>query len=39
MLALTGFAKDMLVLFGATVLTFLLVKGLEKTPLYRLLFR
>lgn len=39
MLALTGFAKDMLLLFGATVLTFLLVKGLERTPLYRFLFR
>lgn len=39
MLALTGFAKDLLVLFGATVVTFLLIKGLEKTPLYRHLFR
>lgn len=39
MLALTGVAKDMLLLFGATVLTFLLVKGLERTPLYRFLFR
>lgn len=38
-LALSGFAKDMSLLFGATVLTFLLVKGLEKTPLYRHLFR
>ncbi|MEX0336119.1 acyltransferase [Vibrio tubiashii] len=38
-LGLTGFAKDMTVLFGAIVITFGLIKGLEKTPLYRLLFR
>lgn len=36
---LTGFTKDMTVLFGAIVVTFVLIKGLEKTPLYRWLFR
>ncbi len=39
MLQLSGFAKDMAVLGGTVVLTLLLVKGLEKTPLYRVLFR
>ncbi|NVD08667.1 fucose 4-O-acetylase [Vibrio sp. JPW-9-11-11] len=36
---LTGLSKDLLMLFGATVLTFGLIKGLEKTPLYPWLFR
>ncbi|UPQ89406.1 acyltransferase [Vibrio sinaloensis] len=36
---LSGLSKDILLLFGATVLTFGLIKALEKTPLYRWLFR
>ncbi|MEF1291493.1 acyltransferase [Vibrio sp. M260118] len=36
---LDNFAKDMTVVFGTIALTFLLIKGLEKTPAYRLLFR
>ncbi|MFM2587736.1 acyltransferase [Vibrio sp. TBV020] len=38
-LQFTGFTKDMTTLFGAIVVTFLLIKVLEKTPLYRWLFR
>lgn len=38
-LELSGFTKDMTVLFGATVVTYLVVRGLEKIPLYRWLFR
>lgn len=36
---ITGFTKDMSVLAGAIIGTFLLIKLLEKTPLYRWLFR
>lgn len=36
---LTGLGHDLTVLFGTVLLTLLLVKGLEKTPLYPWLFR
>ncbi|GHW58743.1 putative membrane protein [Vibrio cholerae] len=38
-LGLTGLEKDTLVLFGTLLTTYLLVKGLERTPLKHLLFR
>ncbi|RTZ17731.1 fucose 4-O-acetylase [Vibrio aquaticus] len=38
-LQLSGFSKDMTVLFGAFVFTYLVVRLVEKTPLYRWLFR
>ncbi len=36
---LYGAGKDLVVFFGTVLLTFLLMKGTEKTPIYRWLFR
>ncbi|MGL4223133.1 MAG: fucose 4-O-acetylase, partial [Shewanella sp.] len=38
-LGLAGLQKDALILFGTLITTYLLVKGIERTPLKRLLLR